>query len=568
MESHSALYKDIRRQLLQPLLFLSLIGVVAFLFLASLKLIVPPLFPFDGLTMLFTMGLLLYFVQHGHTDQVAKWFISALIFFVTLNMQHFGVRNSVTVLYIPCIVVSGLLFGRMFQGYMFLLCATFVVLVASAELFGLNTPLDPIRTMPEWTSEVLFWLFVFSLTTGLVWLFAYMLERHAMTLRAQTVALKNTINLLQKQNNQINIIAYLEQFLWTIAEQLETPLATIFIREPEDESLVPKLSYQHGVIVDEEQFHNNYTLISIAPTSRLWQDLLRDKKTIVISNVANDSRLTVRAHLIAGQIQSILAVPMLESDEIIGALVIGSHKRNAYNSEQIEIVQALTQQITLLLHLSKLTRAVQQGAVASERNRMAREIHDTLAQGFIGIIVQIEAALDVATDSIEAACKHLVLARRLAKESLTEARRSVWELRSVSLEGHSLPDALKGTLDYLSKNTELQASFDIQGVPRDLPADIEINLLRIGQEAVTNALKYAQAHSVEMQLSYKPDAVVFHFADDGVGFDIENVRPGFGLIGMRERAKIINAELDVYSQKDNGTSITVIVQNKIDEAAG
>jgi len=199
-------------------------------------------------------------------------------------------------------------------------------------------------------------------------------------------------------------------------------------------------------------------------------------------------------------------------------------------------------------------------AVLAERNRIAREIHDTLAQGFAGISLQLEAVDETLSESPSVARNHLNKARSLVRSSLAEARRSVWELRSPALESADLPTALSKIALQLAANS-LRASVNVTGDRRRLPSTVEENLLRIGREALTNAIKHAQAQTIDVDLNFDVNRVLLSVRDDGCGFD-PNHQPsqsnnGFGLISMRERAEAIGAKLKVDSSPGNGTLVTV-----------
>lgn len=201
-------------------------------------------------------------------------------------------------------------------------------------------------------------------------------------------------------------------------------------------------------------------------------------------------------------------------------------------------------------------------AILSERNRMAREIHDTLAQGLVATSVQLELAkgdLPAAPDSV---MRHLEQAHQLVRSSLQEARNSIWNMRSQVLESGDLGSALEGILRQLSEGLEVKASMQIQGRTRRLPPVSENHLLRAGQEAITNATRHARAKNLEVTLDFADKHVRLTVRDDGVGFDAAKPPPGeggFGLVGMRERAEQLHGELRIQSAPGKGTTITLSI---------
>ncbi|MBI4324399.1 MAG: hypothetical protein HY674_03975 [Chloroflexi bacterium] len=201
--------------------------------------------------------------------------------------------------------------------------------------------------------------------------------------------------------------------------------------------------------------------------------------------------------------------------------------------------------------------------VLAERNRIARDLHDTLAQGFAGIAFQLEA---VATRLIEApaqAQQHLHLALNMVRHSLTEARSSVMNLRCAALENGDLASALSETTQQLMADQPAVVQLQTLGTARPLPLKVEAHLLRIGQEAITNSVKHARAGVIRIELNYLPKTVLLRVQDDGGGFDAQAPPPAngahFGLLGMRERAKQMAARLEVKSNPGQGTEIVVEV---------
>jgi signal transduction histidine kinase/ligand-binding sensor domain-containing protein len=201
--------------------------------------------------------------------------------------------------------------------------------------------------------------------------------------------------------------------------------------------------------------------------------------------------------------------------------------------------------------------------ILEERARLAREIHDTLAQGFIGISSQLEAVSGAMNEDLGRAQQYLDVACKMVRHSITEARRSVFELRSSELEGKDLAAALQSGAAMWTAGSGVTTDVTVAGSPRTLPDPIEQQLLRIAQEAITNVLKHAGASEIKVRLHINPDKVCLRIEDDGQGFDQGNVFSSsaghFGLIGMRERAEQIDGQLHLTSRPGEGTEIEVTV---------
>ncbi len=203
--------------------------------------------------------------------------------------------------------------------------------------------------------------------------------------------------------------------------------------------------------------------------------------------------------------------------------------------------------------------------ILEERNRMAREIHDTLAQSFTGIIIHARSAASKITVDAQKAQAYLAQVQNLARTGLTEARRSVEALRRpYLLENNDLLSAFKQLATQLESSSDTTIMCEAIGIPYPLPSEVENNLLRIGQEALTNALKYARATEIRVELIYDSTQCRLRIKDDGQGFPIDrsSSHNGFGLLGMSERADRIGAQLQIQSNPGQGTEIVVSVNQE------
>ncbi|MEH1990433.1 AAA family ATPase [Nostoc sp.] len=209
-------------------------------------------------------------------------------------------------------------------------------------------------------------------------------------------------------------------------------------------------------------------------------------------------------------------------------------------------------------------KRAQQASILEERNRMAREIHDTLAQSFTGILLQVGAATQVLADDPEATQVHLEMIEELARAGLTGARRSVSALRPQLLEEGNLESALHRIVAQMRSTTDTALICQTQGTAYSLPTEVENNLLRIGQEALTNAIKYASAGEIRVELVYNETQFILQIKDDGRGFGVGSIplSGGFGLLGMSERAERIGAQLTIQSQPGQGTEIIVTINRE------
>ena len=220
-----------------------------------------------------------------------------------------------------------------------------------------------------------------------------------------------------------------------------------------------------------------------------------------------------------------------------------------------ELEAALAENVQL--HAQLVVRAREAG-VQDERTRMAREIHDTIAQGLTGIVTQLEAA-DAATTDADVR-ERMRIARGLARESLTEARRSVDALRPEPLEDAQLPEALGDLVERWSETTGIRVRRETTGATRPLLPDVEVALFRVAQEALANVAKHSDATTVGITLSYMDDVVVLDVRDDGRGFDLpDRAGGGFGLTAMEQRVHRVSGTLTVESAPGEGTALSASV---------
>jgi signal transduction histidine kinase/ligand-binding sensor domain-containing protein len=224
------------------------------------------------------------------------------------------------------------------------------------------------------------------------------------------------------------------------------------------------------------------------------------------------------------------------------------------------LLLAATAGIVVLLLRLRLRRAEGEfRAVLGERNRIAREIHDTLAQGYVGISVQLEVLAELLRlRKIEAAAKHLDQTREHVREGLAEARQSIWALRSQDTDETTLPVRLNRLVE-AEGGHGVETRFSLFGAYRPLPQETEREFLRVAQEAIHNVKKHAGARHLFVQLEYRPNEVALDVRDDGRGFETnqeaESASGHYGLTGMKERAAAIGGTLEVSSKPGEGTTV-------------
>ena len=401
--------------------------------------------------------------------------------------------------------------------------------------------------------------------------------------RGQLDALTHTLDALAQESDPDRL---LEHVLRTIIEQSDAHSVSVWDREPDSDWLELFAMIEDGRFQSRSGvIHPAARLATLAQDHPVWREILHTGLHAVIEDidqpivrmcvgsgpnaiwreVLDDADLApammhFKSHLRELGVHTILFVPMLVAGRVAGFIGIRFTLKRGFRHEEIELTRALAHQATLAIQLTRLSVQSRQSAVTAERNRMARDIHDTLAQGFTGVIVQLEAVEEaMSRNQGVKASGHLDRAGELARESLREARRSVQALRPQALEEKQLSEALKDLIEKMTSGTTLQAEFTLQGKRRKLPPEWETNLLRIGQEVLTNVLRHAQAGEFKALLVFDSREIRLDLRDNGCGFNPRRRHEGFGLQGMRERAEGMGGQLTIQSAAGKGTAISIVL---------
>lgn len=256
------------------------------------------------------------------------------------------------------------------------------------------------------------------------------------------------------------------------------------------------------------------------------------------------------------------SIPLNAQGKKLGVLNVASPDWRELSPDDLRLLHTIGDLLSIAIERARLfSRSTELGAV-EERNRLAREIHDTLAQGLSAVALHLEsvdALLDVGADQ-DRLRTGLRRALSLTRANLEEARRSVLDLRAATLEGRSLPQALRALTRDLVTPDGPQIRLNIAGANTPLPQRIEVGLYRIAQEALTNALKHAGASRITLRLAITPDHVKFIMRDNGIGFLADAMPAGhFGLIGLNERAKLLGGALRLETSPGQGTKIDITI---------
>ena len=402
--------------------------------------------------------------------------------------------------------------------------------------------------------------------------------------QGQLNALTGTLDALAQESNPERL---LEHVLRAIIEQSTAHSVSVWGRD-RDEGWVDLIAvFQNNQFQTSKQVvgYPMTRLPSSAERSPVWSEILRtgqhatledlsqpiprmrigsgaDAKWYPVTNETTPERaMLLHSEYLRGLgVRSILFMPMLLAGRVAGLIAIRFSQKRAFLRKEIELTRALAHQAMLALQLTRLSAQNRESDLMAERNRVAREIHDTLAQGFTGVIAQLEAAKGALSQRKKVrASDHLDRAGELAREGLREARRSVHALRPLALEEKPFAAALKDLIERMTTGTALEANLSLEGEPRPLLPEVETNLLRIGQEVLTNSLRHARATEFNAELIFESHEVRLNVRDNGRGFDPGQKHEGFGLQGIRERAQDMGGRFSLKTSEGKGTEISIML---------
>jgi signal transduction histidine kinase len=357
---------------------------------------------------------------------------------------------------------------------------------------------------------------------------------------------------------------FIGQVMAAITGQLGAVSSSLSLFGPDEQTMRLELIYEGGRVrsLDEIGYPNNIRSIKRG-------DLMASGLVASIALLPLDRPTAlpegVRTYLAGLGIKSVLIIPLSSKGHVNGMLSFRFINERAFQEEELEIARALATQASLAIQLTRLAKRARESAVLEERNRLASEIHDSLAQSFAGISMQLSAAGRAMLKKSKDAQQHVERANELARFGLSEARRSALSLRSNIIEESGLIEALRKLAERSSIPGLITCSFQASRVDeKALSPQIQQDLLRIGQEAISNALRHAQPTEIRVSLRVNPRSLVLKVTDNGSGLAkarLVSGGQGFGFANMRERAKNLGATLDIRSKPGDGTSVIVRLAN-------
>jgi len=319
-----------------------------------------------------------------------------------------------------------------------------------------------------------------------------------------------------------------------------------------------------GLVKDEQvvsraevgAFEDVYNDSSIPLGEGIWGRVAQGGTAILSSHVNGEEHHQYMHNL---GIHSHLCVPLKIKDRVIGVMSAASDRTDAFDQSDKDILQILANQVSIAIENARLYERARQLAVLEERQRLSRELHDSVTQSLYGISLYAQAATgNMNTGQMEQTRQYLDDIQSTAQESLADMRLLIYELRPPILEKEGLISALQSRLTYVENRANINSSIKNNLVSR-LPLEMEEGLFQIAREAMNNTIKHANASNILLNVQKGSDKVSMEISDDGIGFDPKNAHQEgrLGLISMKERAQAHGWVLLIESSPGNGTKITV-----------
>jgi signal transduction histidine kinase len=343
--------------------------------------------------------------------------------------------------------------------------------------------------------------------------------------------------------------------------QLNASSSALFLRNDEPNFLTLDLLFEDGRVLTPAEASYPEKLRSLRLSKRLLD--LTQQPAVIVHLPVNHPALFSEAHrsyLLGIGVKTLLMIPLIIARRLIGCLNFRFTEDREFRPEEIEIARALAAQTSLAIQLTRLAKTAEQSAVLEERNRLAGEIHDSLAQSFAAIATQLSVAGEVIEAKEGDGVRYLDRAKDLARFGLAEARRTALCLHPFILDKIGLIESIQMLVERSNVPGRLQCSFSADdSLTSDLPPETQRNLLRIAQEAISNAVRHANPTTIAVSLHRDRNHLELQIRDNGRGISAAQLlsQNGFGLINMQNRAKKIGASLAIRTGAGGGTAIVV-----------
>jgi signal transduction histidine kinase len=356
---------------------------------------------------------------------------------------------------------------------------------------------------------------------------------------------------------------FLGQVMAVITRHLGAVASTLRVLNLKQNTLTLELLFQDGRVMSptEAKFPESWRSLSL-DEQRAATFLDQPTTVARIHDPHSPIPEALRFYLLGLGIKTLLIIPLTLGGQANGQLSFRFTEERDFDPEELEIARALAIQASLAIHLTRLAKTARQSAVLEERNQLAAEIHDALAQSFTGISMQLGVAGEQLAAKQGDPLRQIQRANEIAKFGLAQARRSILSLSSSAIEESGLTTTLQRLVEHSNVAGRLHCDFRSDNIPEErLPPRIQHELLRFAQEAISNAVRHAKPTVVSVTLRWEPPDLILQVKDNGSGISSASLEKskGFGLRNMRTRASQIDGQLEIQTAAGHGTSIVLTV---------
>jgi signal transduction histidine kinase len=313
----------------------------------------------------------------------------------------------------------------------------------------------------------------------------------------------------------------------------------------------------HGTTTNESGLGYIETSVRLDPRSIVGQVIIQSRPRL-LHNVVIRSIFEQRSQDQIGAENTVMVVPLITAGKSIGVIMVHTGQIQAFDEDDLEILEALAIQVASAIESARLLRKTREMAIIEERTRLARDMHDGVAQNLAYLLLQVDRGLNMVEPGSRLE-QQLEAIAALLEKNIDELRRNIFDLRPVDLDEQSLFDVLEAFVAEFGQRWNVNTSCQVHTHTENVSPDVGRVIYRILQEALSNVRKHAQCHQVNVELSIENAAcVVLTIEDDGRGFDLDETQehsPGLGLISMRERAESVGGTLKIFSLPERGTRI-------------
>jgi PAS domain S-box-containing protein len=356
---------------------------------------------------------------------------------------------------------------------------------------------------------------------------------------------------------------FLGQVMAAITRQLGAVSSLLWMRHHEKTTLTLELLFQDGRIMSPAEAKYPEEWRSLSLDGQRTAAILDQPTTVArILDPHSPVPEEVRLYLLGLGIKTLLIIPLTLDGQTNGELSFRFTEDRDFDPEELEIARALAIQASLAIHLTRLAKSARQSAVLEERNQLAAEIHDALAQSFTAISMQLGVAGEQLAAKQGDCLRQIQRANEIAKFGLAQARRSILSLHSSAIAESGLTTRLQRLVETSNVAGLLRCDFRSDSIPEErLSPRIQHELLRFAQEAISNAVRHAKPTVVTVTLRWEPPNLILQVKDNGIGISSASLKnsEGFGLRNMRTRASQIDGKLDIHTAAGHGTSIVLTV---------